>query len=137
MSLKHNFSLLSADRWKETRPILTPAFTSSKMKMMFNIMEDCSRRFANYFQNEGSETVEVELKDIFTRYTNDVIASTTFGIEIDSLKDKNNEFYRMGRVFSNILNGTALLKIFFYTAFATPMKVKAVSCNCNFLTVFF
>lgn len=36
------------------------------------------------------------MKDAFSRYTNDVIATSAFGIKVDSLKDKENEFYLMG-----------------------------------------
>lgn len=41
--------------------------------------------------------VEIELKDSFTRFTNDVIATAAFGIKSDSLKDRDNEFYLMGK----------------------------------------
>jgi cytochrome P450 family 9 len=43
----------------------------------------------------------VELKDLFTRYTNDVIATSAFGIACDSLKNPENEFYEMGRDITN------------------------------------
>lgn len=112
----------AADKWKELRTTLTPSFTSSKMKIMFNMMEECSRQFADYFKAQDSETIDVELKDIFSRYTNDVIASTTFGLKVDSLRERNNEFYSMGKAYANF-NGAALFKIFFYSIFTTPMKV--------------
>lgn len=36
------------------------------------------------------------MKNIFSRYANDVIANCAFGIKCDSLNEKNNEFYAMG-----------------------------------------
>jgi cytochrome P450 family 9 len=39
----------------------------------------------------------LELKDLYTRHTNDVIATVAFGIGIDSLKQPTNEFYMMGQ----------------------------------------
>lgn len=117
-----NFPYPSAQKWKGLRPAMTPAFTSSKMKIMFNIMEECSRQFSSYFINQETDVIDVELKDIFTRYTNDVIASTTFGVQVDSLRDRDNEFYRMGKAFANF-DGTAIFKVFFYSVFTTPMKV--------------
>lgn len=93
-----NLFSLKGERWKEMRATLSPSFTSSKMKAMFNIMSECAERFINHFRAEGSqETVTVELKDVFTRYTNDVIASASFGIDCDSLKERENEFYQMGK----------------------------------------
>lgn len=85
-------------------------------------MEECSRQFANYFINQQTDVVHVELKDILTRYTNDVIACTTFGFQVDSLKEQNNEFYQMGKSFS-AFDEYATFKILLYSAFPTLMKV--------------
>jgi cytochrome P450 family 9 len=41
------------------------------------------------------------MKDLFTRYTNDVIATSAFGIGCDSLNHPNNQFYEMGKDASN------------------------------------
>lgn len=38
------------------------------------------------------------MKEAFTRYTNDVIASVAFGIKVNSLLDKHSEFYEMGKL---------------------------------------
>lgn len=94
------------------------------MKLMFNIMENCSQKFVSYFANQQTKTVDVELKDIFTRFTNDVIAGATFGVQVDSLHDRNNDFYIKGKAIANFLNGTTLLKVLFYSVFTTPMKVN-------------
>ena len=37
--------------------------------------------------------IEEDFKLLFTRFSNDVIATAAFGLQVDSLKDKNNEFY--------------------------------------------
>jgi hypothetical protein len=39
----------------------------------------------------------LELKNFYTRYTNDVIATAAFGIGVDSFKQPKNEFYMMGQ----------------------------------------
>ena len=65
----------------------------------------------------------VEMKDLFTRYTNDVIATSAFGIECDSLSNPKNEFYEMGRDVTNFGGVRAL--IFFGYAFSPKlMKVR-------------
>ncbi|XP_053974933.1 cytochrome P450 9e2-like, partial [Hylaeus volcanicus] len=43
----------------------------------------------------------LELKDVFTRYTNDVIATCAFGVEVDSLADRDNAFYLNGKKATN------------------------------------
>ncbi|CAG9860809.1 unnamed protein product [Phyllotreta striolata] len=92
-----NLFSLTGQRWRDMRPILSPSFTSSKMKSMFVLMADCAKSFTNFFLQKNQDVVEVEMKDVFSRYTNDVIASTAFGIEVNSLKEPNNDFYRMGK----------------------------------------
>ena len=43
----------------------------------------------------------LELKEFFTRYTNDVIATTAFGIGVDSLKQPKNDFFVKGQEATN------------------------------------
>lgn len=78
------------------RSTLSPAFTGSKMRLMFKFMKECSKQFSDYYSKQNG-TVTVELKDAFTRFTNDVIATTAFGITCDSLENRENEFYTMGK----------------------------------------
>lgn len=114
---------------------MSPAFTSSKMKIIFSQMEQCARQFSDYFLHQKPNLFDIELKDAFTRYTNDVIASTAFGMQMDSLKEQNNEFYVMGKSFANFAdNGT--LKFFLYDVLTTPMKVSRTKSFLLFLVIF-
>jgi hypothetical protein len=65
----------------------------------------------------------VEMKDLFTRYTNDVIATSAFGIGCDSLNNPGNEFYEMGRDFTNF-RGLRALIFFGYVLSPKLMKVR-------------
>jgi len=60
---------------------------------------------------------------LFTRYTNDVIATAAFGIECDSLSNPKNEFYEMGRDLTNI-GGVRALIFFGYSFSPNLMKVR-------------
>nr|XP_033323886.1 cytochrome P450 9e2-like [Megalopta genalis] len=88
---------LTGDRWKEVRNLLSPAFTSSKMKAMFTLMRECGDRYGKYFATLPENGRSVELKDAFTRYTNDVIATCSFGVNVDSMADRDNKFYVYGK----------------------------------------
>lgn len=117
-----NLVALKGQRWKEMRANLSPAFTSSKMRGMFYLMSECSKEFTNYFLKKDEQITEVEMKDVFSRFTNDVIASTAFGIKIDSLTDQNNEFFAMGRDVTSI-SGLRAIKFFILNFFPIVMKV--------------
>ncbi|XP_076657346.1 uncharacterized protein LOC143361655 [Halictus rubicundus] len=92
-----NLFALTGERWKEVRNLLSPAFTSSKMKAMFKLMRECAVNYGNYFATLPEKDRCVELKDAFTRYTNDVIATCAFGINVDSMANRENTFYVYGR----------------------------------------
>lgn len=92
---------LKGDKWRNMRATLSPAFTSRKMKAMFSFMIECAVEFTNYFENEGEEVIEIEMKDAFRRYTNDVIASAVFGVKTNSLVNKRNDFFEMGKSITN------------------------------------
>ena len=63
------------------------------------------------------------MKDLFTRYTNDVIATSAFGIGCDSLKNPKNEFYEMGKDITNF-RGFRSLIFFGYLMSPKLMKVR-------------
>ena len=74
------------------------------------------------FCSEGN-ILAVEMKDLFTRFANDVIATSAFGITCDSLKNPKNEFYEMGRDVTNF-GGVRALIFFGYTFSPKLMKVR-------------
>ncbi|KAF2899553.1 hypothetical protein ILUMI_06627 [Ignelater luminosus] len=129
------FAIKGFSKWQHMRSTLSPSFTSSKMKMMFNLMKNCSKQFVKYYQQEGG-IVTLEMKDAFTRFTNDVIANTAFGVECNSLDNPNNEFYLMGKDASNF-SGIRSLK-FLLTAFSpTLMKVLRLGIFSKEVSTFF
>lgn len=106
-----NLFLLCGERWKEMRNLLSPAFTSSKMRNMFQLMSICGKSFVDCLEQYSSKKSNiVNTKDIFTRYTNDVIATCAFGLSVDSMKNPENDFYMMGKDATN-LSGIRALKL--------------------------
>jgi cytochrome P450 family 9 len=95
-----NLFSLKGQRWREMRSTLSPAFTGSKMRSMYTLIAETAQNFTRHFLDAPEEVVVAEMKDIFTKYTNDVIANCAFGIKCDSLFDDKNEFYKMGRYVS-------------------------------------
>ncbi|XP_072748320.1 cytochrome P450 9e2-like [Anoplolepis gracilipes] len=109
-----NIFSLRGDRWREMRNTLSPSFTASKMKFMFDLVSKCSREFVNYLVDHPELCDEIETKQVFRRYTTDVIATTAFGISVNSMKDQNNEFYVRGVEFNKSFGGIlALFKFMF------------------------
>ncbi|NP_001108456.1 cytochrome P450 9G3 [Bombyx mori] len=87
--------MMKDDKWRDMRTTLSPAFTGSKMRLMLPFMIDISKNIVEYLKGHQLEDVDVD--DLMRRYTNDVIASAGFGLQVNSLVDKDNEFYECGQ----------------------------------------
>ncbi|XP_069676312.1 cytochrome P450 9e2-like [Periplaneta americana] len=140
---------LKGQRWKEMRATLSPAFTSSKMKTMFVLVSECCQQFVRYLEDssqhphhegykieQDGDTLILELKDFYTRYTNDVIATTAFGIGVDSLKQPKNEFYMMGQDATN-LGGLRIFKWIFFVMMPKVTQVLRMSVMPKKVSEFF
>nr|ACE75339.1 cytochrome P450 [Glyptapanteles indiensis] len=122
----NNLFSLRGDRWREIRTLLTPAFTSSKMKAMFKLMSECANTFGDALVKQAENTADGFFsKDIFTRYTNDAIATCAFGIAVDSMKNPDNDFYVLGRRATNF-DGIKSLKFFMIRSFPLITKLFRV-----------
>jgi hypothetical protein len=77
------------------------------------------------------ELLILELREFYTRFTNDVIATTAFGLGVDSLKHPTNEFYMMGQGANNF----SAMKLFFFLAIPKVMKVRTET-NCSYVYVY-
>jgi cytochrome P450 family 9 len=82
--------------------------------------------------DDSLDMLSLELKDLFRKFTNDVIATTAFGIQCNTLQNPNNEFYRMGKEF-NKFSFWRLIIFIGYTLIPNVMKVLSV-CLINSVT---
>lgn len=92
-----NLFALRGQTWREYRAVLSPSFTGTKLKGMFILINNCALSLKEFLLNETKRGVPIDTKDLFARYTNDVIASAAFGITVNSFKDRENEFFKVGR----------------------------------------
>lgn len=119
-----NLVFLKGEKWRQMRATLSPTFTSSKMKTMFVLISQCAEDFVKFFIKDDDKIVDVDVSDVIARYTNDVIATTAFGIKCDSLRDRENEFYLMGKEAASIFKGTlGVIKVLTFMMFPTIAKV--------------
>ncbi|XP_018300272.1 cytochrome P450 9e2 [Mycetomoellerius zeteki] len=90
------FSLQNTE-WRNIRNLLNFFFTSHKMKTTFNLMSKHAADFAETISTLPADKSYVNIKDVFDRYTNDVIALCIYGMKIDSVRDPTNKFYVCGK----------------------------------------
>uniref|UniRef100_T1HRR9 Uncharacterized protein n=1 Tax=Rhodnius prolixus TaxID=13249 RepID=T1HRR9_RHOPR len=83
---------LKGSTWRLVRNKISPAFTSGKLKGMFNDMVECSDELIKLMDKNLNKDYEV--RQALAAYMTNVIANTVFGIQISD-KQAMDEFVRM------------------------------------------
>ena len=92
--------------WKNLRAAMTPAFTTGKIRHMFGVFNESSRKLTEFLNTETrGQCKEFDMKEVLGRYTMDVIASAAFGIDSQNFKNKNSVFAQMRTRFQNHFTG--------------------------------
>lgn len=111
------------DYWVNMRRTLSPVFTGSKMRLMFDLINKCGSNFVTYLKQ--NDTKQIEMNDIFKRLTTNAIASTAFGVECDALNNPKDDFIVMGREIGD-LTGWKAFKLLVY---GVPKWILTVCIN--------
>ena len=82
----------SGDDWKRIRSIVTPTFTSGKMKKMYPMVRECLQEFLDVLETYAKDRKDINVKLAYGNYTMDVIATCAFATKTNSHKDPNNPF---------------------------------------------
>lgn len=127
---------LGGKRWRDLRVKLTPTFTSGKMKMMFNILLECGGPFLKAMEKLAEEGKPVNIKDMLSCFTTDIIGSCAFGLECNSFHEEEAEFRKQGRkvVKPSLMQ---LIKIQFANSFQTLAKSLGISITDKDVSSFF
>lgn len=110
---------MKGQHWRSVRALLTPAFSSGKLKVMETLVEQCGKHMGTFLQNESNKKTaadgrytELEMKAFFERFTLDVIATCAFGVQCNSLKDPDNEFVKIAARFNDVTFFDRILVLF-------------------------
>ncbi|XP_049964323.1 probable cytochrome P450 6a13 [Schistocerca serialis cubense] len=95
--LNQHLLFLNGSKWKRLRSKLTPAFTSGKLKMMFETMDRCGREMVEVLDDAALSGQVLEVRDVSARFTTDVIGSVAFGVECNCQRNPDAEFRQWGR----------------------------------------
>ncbi|XP_044203377.1 cytochrome P450 3A40 [Thunnus albacares] len=85
-------SIAEDDQWRRIRSVLSPSFTSGRLKEMFDIMKHHSANLINSMKKKADKDEVLELKEFFGPYSMDVVTSTAFSVDIDSLNNPSDPF---------------------------------------------
>lgn len=107
-------------QWKRMRSALSPTFSNAKLKSMCDIMNKCINNTVLRIKRlaEDRHVDVVDIKDLFSRLSLDVICSTAFSIDVNSQDDSlpEPEIARRARKFFEN-DFVQRLRIFFKSSF--------------------
>ncbi|XP_034318419.2 cytochrome P450 3A11 [Magallana gigas] len=112
--MAHTLLNTDGDHWRFLRNTLLPTFSSGKMRMMEPLFKAKYEQLLANLKERSKTGEPVEFKEVFGAYTLDVIASTGFGVDIDSQKNPDSEFVKNAQKFFNITFNPLLLLILMF-----------------------
>ncbi|XP_071441687.1 cytochrome P450 6j1-like [Hetaerina americana] len=113
--LAKNLFMLKGQHWRHVRELLNPAFSYGKMKILHpHVLAKAELLSDIIYQSTGTEGKTLDAKSLLARFTTDAIASCGFGLEVDSLRNPKNDFFRMGlRLFDQSLRHQMNIAVIF------------------------
>jgi len=93
--LSSNLFFLGGKRWRILRAKLTPTFTSGKLRAMFPLVKHCVDQMTEIVSTLAGRPEAVQMNDLLSRCTTDVILSCAFGLQGNSLQDPNDIYLDM------------------------------------------
>ncbi|XP_066516425.1 cytochrome P450 3A30-like [Hoplias malabaricus] len=85
-------SIVEDDDWRRIRSVLSPSFTSGRLKEMFGIMKTHSRSLVDNLEKTSKRGEAADIKEFFGAYSMDVVTSTAFSVDINSLNNPKDPF---------------------------------------------
>lgn len=123
---------MSNQPWRDMRTTLSPLFTGSKMRFMLTLMIECVGDFNTHIRKEIStksrtKSLEYNMMDLMMRLSNDIIGSTAFGIQINTMNEPENEFYKMGKEIAYSIMGIKALFLVAFPKVSAWLKLKILT----------
>jgi cytochrome P450 family 6 len=111
-----NLVILEGEPWKNLRLTLNPAFNSSKMRILFHLVNECAEELCRYLDDSAQKADNVDLRDVLARYATDNISSCAFGVKSNSLRNPHSKFREMGEKIIAPGSWTNMHRLFRYTS---------------------
>ncbi|KAL6424943.1 hypothetical protein ACFW04_009350 [Cataglyphis niger] len=114
-----NLFFIKNPMWKMLRLKMTPFFTPDKLKKMMYLIEECANNVTEYLDLLNLEKGKiVEVRELSSKFTTDVIGSTAFGLNTNSFKNPDAEFHKYGKMIFGSERNLEFLTIFYMPTLA-------------------
>ncbi|KAL5018223.1 hypothetical protein ScPMuIL_003945 [Solemya velum] len=103
--------LENGHQWKRSRTLLTPAFSTGKLKQMFNIMNSSVDFLVANLEKQCESGKPFDVYSKFQSLTLDVIGRCAFGLQTNAQTDPNDPFMTNIGILFNTLSKTIILPL--------------------------
>jgi len=104
---------LKGDDWKQMRSLMSRVFTSGKLKLMYPHIANIGVNFEAHIQQASEKAEQLEMKDVGSMMTLDAIATSVFGIEVNSFEEPENTFRTQAAKLMDVSVGRILIIVLF------------------------
>ncbi|GFQ91381.1 cytochrome P450 3A8 [Trichonephila clavata] len=105
--------VLEDEPWKRVRNVVTPAFTTSKLKKMMVLLQTCCDTLVENLTKSSQSSEIINCQEIFGGFVISTIGRCAFGMSINSMKDPNNAFVEKSKkLFNENLSWRTRLTLF-------------------------
>ncbi|CAF1184514.1 unnamed protein product [Adineta ricciae] len=119
-ALEHGLTVLKDEQWKNARSIVSPAFSTAKLKAMYGLINEVSNIYNERLLEYADKQEIFDIKVLNGQYTLDNIASCLFGVETNSLQNENGVLIKHLKKFFTV----SFANIFLIVIFLLPGLAK-------------
>lgn len=114
--------MTTGEKWRRLRILLSPTFTTRKMKRIFQNTNSCIDNLVAHFKQ--IDQANVDIKKSFRMFTMDVVFTTAFGTKVNPYTDAKNPLIR---AVEDLQKPKQLLFSYLFPMFAKFFRIKTVS----------
>ncbi|XP_054848946.1 cytochrome P450 3A21-like [Eublepharis macularius] len=114
-------SIAKDEQWKRIRTVLSPTFTSGKLKDMFPIILNHAKILMKNIQGKVEREEPLDIKDLFGAYSMDVVTGTSFGVTTDSMNNPKDPFVKEAQKLVRFDLFSSLFLLMFVFPFVQPL----------------
>lgn len=112
----------SEQRWQKLRSMISPSFTTGKMRVLTPKINDCVAHLLKNMGKLSEMRKTIDVVKFYNAFSLDVVAATAFGIELDSYNDPDDPIVMNAKKFFSRKPATRL----FFDIYLTFSWIKSL-----------
>jgi cytochrome P450 family 3 subfamily A len=121
--------LLEDEKWKRVRSIMSPTFSTGKLRRMRPLIEECLNTLIHNLENVSKSGKESDMKRLFGAFSMEVVIQVAFGTKVNALIDENNPIILNARKIFNINVSPKIFIAFLAPKLARLLKITIFDMN--------